>query len=160
MIEMLVRGVGRDRDSGRVLVHLEGPNLGPDAKLALPLSGPDAHGLMHELRGHSTLRGQAFDLLDRVVTQLGATISVVELVPSGDGAPSARLRLERPEGEVELPVDLGQALALAVSRRVRLLVSEALVTAAETEAATAEASTPPTAAPVEVPAAFLRAFGE
>ena len=157
MIEMLVRGVGRDRDSGRILVQLEAPNLGPEAKLAVPLPGPDAHALIHELRGHSTLRGQAFDLLGRVVTRLGATVSVVELVPSAQGAPSARLRLERPEGGLELPIDLGQALALVVSRRVRLLVSEALLGAVEADV---EAPAPTTATPVEVPAAFLRAFGE
>ena len=157
MIEMLVRGVGRDRESGRALVRLEAPNLGPEAQMALPLSGAEAHALAHELRGQSTLRGQAFDVLDRAVTRLGATISAIEIVPSDAGAPTARLRLARPAGELELPVELGPALALAVSRRARLLVSEALLGAAEADP---DVPAPTTATPVEVPAAFLRAFAE
>ena len=158
MIEMLVRGVGRDRDSGRALVRLEAPNLGPKATLALPLPNAEAHALAHELRGQGTLRGQAFVLLDRVVTRLGATVSAVEIVPSGADGAIARLRLERPEGGLELPVELGQVLGLSVARRIPVLVSKALLAPAEAPAADASELAP--AGSVEVPEAFLRAFAD
>ncbi len=158
MIEMVVRGVGRDRERRSAVARLEAPNLAGKARVALPLSHVEAHALAHELRGHATMRGEAFTLLDRVVTGLGATISAVELVLDEDAATIARLRLERPEGALELPLEIGQALGLAVSRRLPLLAAEALLTRAD--APVAESPERATASPAEVPEAFLRAFAE
>jgi bifunctional DNase/RNase len=195
MIEMSVRAVKRAGEDRLVAVlergsgESEPPGQRP-GRLLITVSRPEAHVLFHELRAERTLPGQTFELMAQIVAQLNGRLTAVELVADENGRPSARLRLERPDGRSTIPTRAGQALALAVHLRVPLLVAEALLTgqkaqagkgpidrlqsASETEADGADARTAPKAGAavpetdtvadvpnvVEVPEIFLRAFDE
>ena len=174
MIEMSVRAV-KKAGGDRLVAVLErevgeGEQApGRSGRLLITVSRPEAHVLYHELRAERTLPGQTFELLAQVVVQLNGKLTAVELLADEGGKPSARLRLERPDGRSTLQTRAGHALALAVHLKVPLLVAEALL-AGEQAVADAKAGARPAPAdpdavseavsPVVVPEAFLRAFDE
>ena len=180
VIEMSVRAVKRAGEDRLVAVLErgsadEGSTGQRSGRLLITVSRPEAHVLYHELRAERTLPGQTFELMAQIVTQLSGKLTAVELVADEAGKPSARLRLERPDGRSTVPARAGQALALAVHLKVPLLVAEALLspdkarTASSVDAeatAKAGAAVPETDAvkdtpsKVEIPEAFLRAFDD
>jgi bifunctional DNase/RNase len=174
LVAVLERGTGH-REAGSSEAESTGPR---PRRLLITVSRPEAHVLYHELRAEKTLPGQTYELMAQIVAQLNGKVSAVELVADDAGKPAARLRLERTDGRSIIPTRAGQALALAVHLKVPLLVAEALLAgdkagssetttvrpaiitdAAVSEAAIAESGVvPETAATVEVPEVFLRAF--
>jgi bifunctional DNase/RNase len=154
MIEMRVHGARRCRHSGDTVVVLEERGGAASRRLELAVSRAEGHALLHELRAQRTLRAQTFELMAKVLAGLDGKVSGVEIVPDGDGRPSAALRCEHPGGEIRVPAGIGQAIGLALHLRLTVLVDEALLPAESDQA--------PDAVPVgstEVPEAFRRAFG-
>jgi len=179
MIEMSVRAVKKAGEDRLVAVLerevVEGEQApGRSGRLLITVSRPEAHVLYHELRAERTLPGQTFELLAQIVAQLDGKLTAIELLADEGGKPSARLRLERPDGRSTLQTRAGHALALAVHLKVPLLVADALLageqavadakagapTPAASDAVSEANVTPEAASPVVVPEAFLRAFDE
>jgi hypothetical protein len=160
MIETMVRAVERSRHTQEAVAILEPVSSDRSGRLALPLARPEAHALAHELQGQPTLRAEAFALLPRLLGYFDGRVSGVELRPGRGGSPVARLRLDGLGGRRAVPVEIGQALSLAVALRLSVLVSEALLgpLAADRPVALPEPAVSGVAGPVEVPDVFRRAF--
>ncbi len=153
MIEMRVREVRRSARDGRPTAVLERRGEGEPLELELILGHAEGHALMHELHGQSTLRSHTLAVMARVLAGLDGRLSAVEIHPGDNRTPVGRLRVVGPRGEAEVSVCVGQALGLAVSQRLPLLVAESLLAAPAIEPSPAEPE-------AEVPEVFLRAFVE
>lgn len=153
MIEMRVREVRRVDDQKRAVAVLERAGDGDSADLELELGAADGHALAHELRSHGTMRAHAYGLMAKVLSSLHGRISAVEIIANKQNEPAGRLRVVGPEGELRIAVCIGQALGLAVSQKIPLLVAESLLSAPAVDEPVAEPS-------AEVPDVFLRAFVE
>lgn len=154
MIEMVVRGVERCSRSGQPVAVLEARAAALYPRIALTVTPGEAHALVHELRHQDTLRTQAFALLARVLTNLHGRLAAVEIRPARDRLATALLRLECPTGRSRVPVEVGQAIGLAVRLKIPLLASRSLL-----RLLSAGAASPEPDQQTKVPAPFRRAFG-
>jgi bifunctional DNase/RNase len=153
VIEMRVREVRRSSEGSRPVAILERRGEGDPLELELSLGAAEAHALTHELRGHRTLRSHTLATMTRVLAGLHGRLTAVEVGPGADEAPVGRLRVVGPHGELDITVCVGQALGLAVTQRIPLLVAESLLAPPDS------AGQPSEPAP-EVPEIFFRAFVE
>lgn len=150
MVETSVRTVTLHPQSGRPIAVLR-PCADDGSGLALPISKPEACALAHELAGRPSQRQQSLVLLARCLHTGGGRIAAIRIVPGADGAPSARLELEWPAGRADEMIPIGQALGLAVTLGMPVLVAEALLSDRTPTVASASP-------PASIPAAFHRAF--
>jgi hypothetical protein len=155
MIEMVVRAVEQCPRSGQPVAVLEARAAAIYPRLVLTVTPGEAHALVHELRHQETLRAQAFGLLVRVLAGVRGKLSAAEIRPARGRLAMARLRLECPSGKFRVPIEVGQAIGLAVQLNVPLLASRGLFSMLATRE-------PPTMADHrhDVPEPFRRAFGE
>lgn len=100
----------------------------------------DAHVLQHELRGEETMRGQTIRLIGQVADLLGGRLAAARLVKQGCHTLTAIVEVSTPDGLAELPIEPGQALAIAVRLRIPLFADAALFPAGDS---TPERGAPP-----------------
>jgi bifunctional DNase/RNase len=169
MLELRVTSIERERETGAAVVLLASRAEGAAGPvLALTVCHREACALAHELRNKPTTRGQAFALLERGLGALGARLARVRLLPGFAGNVAARVELDAPSGPVEVPIEVGQALGLALVRGVPLVAAPELLERmggggarrAAPLAPPAETLGPALGPPPAILAAFVRAFAD
>jgi bifunctional DNase/RNase len=136
---LYVRGLRQDQGSRTpncvVLSQEDSPT---PAGLALDVGSREAHYLGHELKGEMTLRSEVLQLLDRVVTHLGARLMEARIVDCEDGSASGNLLLETAQGCLTMNVSPGQAVAVALAVGVPLSAESTLLLARPEQAKLSE----------------------
>jgi bifunctional DNase/RNase len=166
MIDVRVGSIDRHPVTGAPLVSLEPHDTRLRARLMLPLSPAAACSLSHELEGQTTLRAMVYALLSHVADTLGGQITAVEIVPAPNEMAAGHLCVCGPDSSTLIPVEITLGIGLAVVLGVPLRVDDRLVqTKSRTglpvnRPAAAPDVSPPAPAPLDIPAAFHRAFGD
>ena len=169
MIEMRVRQVSHHTPSGSDVVVLEAEEADGSPMIALAVSRADALSLMHEIDQATTPRSAVYDLLVRVIGSAGNSVEKIQIRQASPAMAQASVRIEGPQGAVELTIEVAQAVSLSTRVGQTLTVAEDLVDAV-TQAPEAPSprsrlasanSAPANSAPEapDVPEEFRRAFG-
>jgi bifunctional DNase/RNase len=101
---------------------------------------PEAYAIERRLRGEEPERPQTHDLLDRVITELGARIARVDIIDLREGTFHAVLTLDTERGPVALDCRPSDALALCADGRAEIWVAASVIERASS-------GTPPQAFP-------------
>lgn len=101
---------------------------------------PEAYAIERRLRGEEPERPQTHDLLDRVITELGARIVRVDIIDLREGTFHAVLTLDTERGPVALDCRPSDALALCADGRAEIWVADSVIERASS-------GTPPQAFP-------------
>lgn len=126
-VEIAIRDVNCPLLEPRAASVIIGRRDRPEERaFSLCIGAAEAHALQHELRGEETMRSQALHLAHCIAAVLGGRLKAARLVPSGRGVLSALIEVETPLGPVEVPIQPGQALALATRLGVPLLAAACL----------------------------------
>ncbi len=92
---------------------------------------PEAQAIERRLKGIEVKRPQTHDLLDSVITSLGAELIAVEINAIDDHTYFATLKLRTGDGEiVDVDARPSDAIAVGVGRRVPIMVEENVIESA------------------------------
>lgn len=88
---------------------------------------PEAYAIERRLKGEQPERPQTHDLLDRVITELGARIARVDIIDLREGTFHAVLTLESAQGPIAVDCRPSDALALCADGRAEIWVAESVI---------------------------------
>lgn len=88
---------------------------------------PEAYAIERRLKGEQPERPQTHDLLDRVITELGARLARVDIIDLREGTFHAVLTLHTTQGPVALDCRPSDALALCADGRAEIWVAESVI---------------------------------
>lgn len=88
---------------------------------------PEAYAIERRLKGEEPERPQTHDLLDRVISELGARLERVDIVDLREGTFHAVLTLQTTQGPVALDCRPSDALALCADGRAEIWVAESVI---------------------------------
>ena len=116
---------------------IELSEVGGSRTFPIVIGLPEAYAIERRLKGEEPERPKTHDLLDRVITALGARLARVDIIDLREGTFHAVLTLDTANGPVALDCRPSDALALCADGRAEIWVADSVIERASS------GSTPP-----------------